>query len=480
MHDDMSRTSWLFPALLSVAVAAAPIHGARPRYGGTLRVETYATMRSLDPAATPVDGVEASFRDLVTPLFFESLVTIDPAGGLRPALATAWSSDSTATRWRFTIRTGVTFHDGTPLHPTQVVAVLRDQLSPAAVMADGAAVVIDAGRERSDLLWELAQPRRAIAVRAPDGRLVGTGPFRVERLETARLLLAAHEGYWGGRPFVDAIRIELARPAAAQLTNLETGRADLVTVRATDARRVAQQQLRILASQPSELIALVFEPDRATTSELALRRAFASAIRRDTMVRGLLQGHGTAADALLPAWLSGYPASVVAPAVQEGQRRAAAALPAARRSLVVRASAADPIAVAVAERIAVDTREAGFLTTAQVPTGLAPRADARLVRLPLAITSPERSLAALMAALGPRTLNSATREPAPAPGAPLETVARVERALLEQFVVVPVVHLPALYAVSERVDTFSGRAISATGRWDLADVWLRPDAVPRR
>jgi hypothetical protein len=156
-----------------------------------------------------------------------------------------------------------------------------------------------------------------------------------------------------------------------------------------------------------------------------------------------------------------------------------AGLPGARRSLVLRASAADPVAVAVAERIAVDARTAGLVASVQVPTGLAPRADARVIHVPLAVSSPERSLAALMAVLGTRTLASAARESAPPPGAPLDAVARVERALLDQFVIVPIVHLPALYAASDRVATFDGAVVRPTGEWNLADVWLRPDRVSR-
>ena len=72
------------------------------------------------------------------------------------------------------------------------------------------------------------------------------------------------------------------------------------------------------------------------------------------------------------------------------------------------------------DRIAVDARESGFLVTVQAPAGLAPRADARLIRVPLMASSPERVLANLMTAFGSRTLVTVTREPAPPSGAPLE------------------------------------------------------------
>jgi ABC-type transport system substrate-binding protein len=473
----MSRTSSLFPVLVSLVLLSASADAARPRYGGVLRIETQATMRTVDPSIEVRDAGEASLRDLVLPLFFETLVAVDPSGGVRPVLAASWTSDESGTRWRFTLRSGVTLHDGTRLDAAQVASALRPFLLPAVVVADGNVVGIDVGSGRLDLLWELAQPRRAIAVRAADGRLIGSGPFRVDRLESGRLLLAAHDRHWGGRPFLDGVRIEFGRSPAGQLTSLETGRADFVELRPTDARRLVQRQLRVVASRPLELVALVFESDRAAAADVPLRRTLSAAIDRAAMVRVLLQGNGEPADAVLPTWLSGYPASVIKDATRPLSRSAVAGLPEARRSFVLRVTAGDAVAQAVADRVAVDAREAGFLVTVQAPTGLAPRADARLTRVPLTPTSPERTLAALMTALGPRTLLAATREPAPGPGAPLDAVARAELGLLEQFVIVPVVHLPALYGTSERVDAFNGSVVLPTGAWNLANVWLQPARV---
>jgi hypothetical protein len=99
--------------------------------------------------------------------------------------------------------------------------------------------------------------------------------------------------------------------------------------------------------------------------------------------------------------------------------------------------------------------------------------------VPLPVTTPERALASVMNALGQRTLISATREPAPLPGAPLDAVARVERALLEQSVIVPVAHLPLLYASSDRVESFDGALVLSTGAWNLASAWLQPERVTR-
>jgi hypothetical protein len=129
----------------------------------------------------------------------------------------------------------------------------------------------------------------------------------------------------------------------------------------------------------------------------------------------------------------------------------------------------------MAERIAVDSREAGFSAAVQAPAGLGPRPDLRLVRLSLEAWSPDRALAAVFNGFAPRTLGLLTREPPPEPGSSLETVARVERALLENGVVVPLVHTPELVGLGARVDSWSVPIVLPSGAWDLANVWIGPD-----
>ena len=51
---------------------------------------------------------------------------------------------------------------------------------------------------------------------------------------------------------------------------------------------------------------------------------------------------------------------------------------------------------------------------------------------------------------------------------------RLERALLEHDVIIPVVHVPELYALSDRVDVWNGSPVGANGFWDLASLWVRP------
>lgn len=473
----------------AILIATAPA-AARPRYGGVLRVQIQGTLRALDPAAEPATALEGAARRHVLPLIFERLVEVNPDGGLRPLLAASWEGDASGGRWQVRLRPGVTLHDGSLLTPEQVASSLGASRPDWTVAVESGAIVITPLEPHRELPWELAELRSAVGVRRASGEIIGTGPFRIERLESRRLILRAHEEHHAGRPFLDGIQIEMGRTPASQLSDLELDRADLVNVGPADAGRVIQRQLRVASSSPLELFALVFEAHRATPATEPLRRTLAAAIDRDAIRRVLLQGRAEPAEALLPAWLSGYPAFTVAssPSSPAGfggtagtvlSRAAVAALPAAERSLAIRVEAGDALARAMAERVSVDVREAGFSAVVQAPAGLGPRPDLRLIRVPLEASAPDRALAVLIEGLAPRTLALLTRERAPVSGSSLEAVARIERALLQNGVVVPLVHVPELFGLGARVDSSSTEVVLPTGAWDLANVWLGPDRATR-
>jgi hypothetical protein len=176
----------------------------------------------------------------------------------------------------------------------------------------------------------------------------------------------------------------------------------------------------------------------------------------------------------VPQWLSGYAPLFAFDRGTTLSRAAIAALPLDQRELTLRVDASDPLAHAIADRIAVDAREIGFVLKVQAPAGLAPRPDARLVRVRVPSTSPDRALAALIERIANR--DGGTTQAAPPPAATLDAVYQAESQLLERSVVVPIVHLPEIYGLSDRVGTWNRPAVSASGAWNFADVWLRSAA----
>ena len=96
----------------------------------------------------------------------------------------------------------------------------------------------------------------------------------------------------------------------------------------------------------------------------------------------------------------------------------------------------------------------------------------RLMRVSFRATAPPEALVDLMTGLGPRILALLGRITRPDTGASLEDVLLAERTMLVTDIVVPVAHIPELYAIGPRVQSWNGPAVLPSGAWNLANVWL--------
>lgn len=89
-----------------------------PRPGGGLVFAVSSDQGCADPQQVGSNDSIYSLRQIV-----DSLTDQDPeTGAIVPWLATSWSSNPTATEWTFTLKSGATFSDGTPVDATAVKA----------------------------------------------------------------------------------------------------------------------------------------------------------------------------------------------------------------------------------------------------------------------------------------------------------------------------------------------------------------------
>ena len=443
----MWRTSWPLLAIVSLAAVVAPVRAeTRPRYGGTLMLELHDVLTLTDPGDWPAPLVG---------LVYDRLVHLDDRGRPQPGLASAWTHDSENKRWQFTIRAGAKFQDGSAITAAGVRANLKSWSNVEISGEDS--ILIQTDKPAPDVPVELAGVRNAILHRGGDGVTIGSGPFRITEWQAGRhAVFTANEDYWGGRPFLDVVELTMGRPLRDQSIDLELGKADLVELSLDQARGAAQRGMRTWRSLPLELMALVFEPGHRAVEDTRLRRAIALAIDRAAILNVLLERQGEPAGALLPQWMTGW--AFLFPATRDLERaRDSAALiqPVARLSLTYDVS--DPLARSIAERIALNAREAGVVIQV-VPDG---KADLRIARVRLRSNDPAQSLADISATLGLQliTLDGGTPE----------ALYMAEQKMLADFKVVPLFHLPATYGLSARVRNWQPAPWS---NWRLENVWL--------
>jgi ABC-type transport system substrate-binding protein len=453
---------WVVCALLLVSTVWAE---TRPRYGGTLRVETRVAPQTLDPAAA---GQDPGFAQ-VAPLLYDTLVRLDmdkdASGRPMPSLATSWQRESEH-RWRVTLRPGVHFWDGTGLATAVVAQSLHEANPEWNLRAVGDAVVIESEQPLPNLPAVLALSRNSIVLRG-EGKPLGTGPFRVTDFQPGRrLMLAAQEDGWHARPFVDSIDIQFGRGTREQMLDLELGRADLVEVAPDQLARVVQLGRRVITSDPVELLALRFS--HSNVRDARVRQALALALDRESIFNVLLQRHGEPAAGLLPNWMTGYSFLFpTTPQVAHARQLRAEAKHSAALTLVY--DAGDPLSRLVAERIALNAADAGITLKTLPSTQNVTVPDVELVRVRLASSDPGVALAEFA-----RTDRLALSAPE-VPPVSLSDVYRASSAAFTDSWAVPLAYLPAVYALSPRVRNWTR---TRDGSWNLSDVWLAAESRP--
>jgi ABC-type transport system substrate-binding protein len=300
--------------------------------------------------------------------------------------------------------------------------------------------------------------------------VAGSGAFHIAQWESGkRLTLAANESYRGGRAFVDAIEIEMGRAAKDRLVDLELGTSDFAEIPPEQARRAGERGVRVSASKPQELVALAFTPGHAVGDDVRARQALSQSIDRAAIVNFILQKEAEPAGGLLPQWSNGtaflFPTAADSVAARELWLQIASS-----PRIALGYDSGDSLEQAIAERIAVNVRDAG-ITLSTEAISQAANYDVRLMRLPMKSSRPRDALAGWVESLAP--VSGLDKAPLPA-NASAEQIYGRERDIVSSYRVVPLVWLPRVYGLGSRVRDW--KSPDAGEGWPLADVWLEQDS----
>lgn len=238
----------------------------------------------------------------------EALTTLDLRGGtgLQPKLAESWSQNEDGS-WRFKLREGVTFSDGSGFDARDVKHSFDRAMDPAITcelpryfggMEISAEVVDD---HSIDFKAEPVQPILPLLLsllsivpeetpveftRTP----VGTGPFVLnEWTPGQQVVLAAREGYWGEAPAVTGATYVIRTDPAVRAAMVATGEADIApSIAALDATNPATD----FAYLDSETVYGRLDHSVAPLNDVRVRKALNLAIDREAFV-GTLVPEGT-------------------------------------------------------------------------------------------------------------------------------------------------------------------------------------------
>lgn len=423
----MRRISLLLVALLSAAGLQA---ATRPHFGGILRMEVRGTLTSFDLKLNPSSD-DAVLRDIVLTSVCDRLVTLDADGDPQASLAISWRNDRDARSWYFTLRKAVALHNGGKLSTQMIVASLAAANPNWRVRAEEPEVLIQSETPLTDVLFELAEPRNSICLAGDNGRWIGSGPFQIVGSQSGHIDLNAFDDAWQGRPFLNGIHIETGKSLQDQTLDLQLGRTAIIE--GDSPQRAPNSAAQ--STQPIELIALAFAPNHPAVSDLRLRQALALALDRNSIFSVLLRRKGEPSASLLPEWISGY-AHLFAPTQDLlNARRLVSHVTLAPLSLGYEVD--DPLAKLIAERVAVNAREAGIgLQPVPEANNRNSNADITLLRIKIESPDPAAALAGLAGALRLPALQKAQTITS------AEALYGIENDALKDYFVIPIAHVP--------------------------------------
>ncbi|MDP8932509.1 MAG: ABC transporter substrate-binding protein, partial [Actinomycetota bacterium] len=340
------------------AAAAAGIVPATATLGGLTNVSAASPLRSQADPTTLTIAMNGSPSDLdphsvydyrsAMPLRgpYEGLIALEGSATDKyvPVLAESWEANEDKSVWTFAIRSGVTFHDGTPVDAEAVrlsyERFLTLGIGPVSVLTrfvedskqitvpDSGTVVFDLGKPQP--LFEAAiasqygpQVVNATLLREQEtdgdwGRAwaqnnaegTGTGPYRIVEFEPGQqLIMERYEGYWGdweGEHF-DRIIIRVVPETETRLQLIERGEVDIVDNLTPQALLALEQNPDVVVDKSlSTQVEYFILTEAGPLATPEARQAMCYAFPYDEVVEGVYEGYAKRAIGPVAEMIRGF------------------------------------------------------------------------------------------------------------------------------------------------------------------------------
>ncbi|MBQ4381953.1 MAG: ABC transporter substrate-binding protein [Oscillospiraceae bacterium] len=270
---------------------------------------TVAIAQDLDDTLDPHLVVAAGTKEVMFNVF-EGLLKPTPEGNLVPAVCSSYTVDGT--KYTFTLRDGIKFHNGRPVTAEDVVYSItrcRDGGYVSAfsniseVKGEGNTVTITLKEPMVEFAAYLTCaiiPRDyADQATAP----IGTGPYKfVSRSAQENVILQAFDDYWGAKPKIRNIRLRIIENGDSLLMSLKSGAVDMASHLTSTQVKGLGDGFDIVQGNMNLVQALYLNNVRAPFDDIRVRQALSYAIDKHEIINHVFDGYGS------PLGSSMYPA----------------------------------------------------------------------------------------------------------------------------------------------------------------------------
>lgn len=252
----------------------------------------------------------------------ETMTELNPSEGLQPRLATDWEDMGDGT-WRFHLREGVTFSDGTDFGAGDVAHSIARLQGDAIVceinakyfgginltteVVDGNTIDITANPAQP-ILPLLMSTITIVPEETPMDSFVttpiGTGPYTFEEYNVGQnIQLAANPSYWGDQPIVQSATYLFRSDSSVRAAMVAAGEADIApNIALQDATEPGMDY-----SYPnSETVYLRLDHSQEPLNDRRVREALNLAVDREAFVGTILADGTILATGMTPPSTIGY------------------------------------------------------------------------------------------------------------------------------------------------------------------------------
>lgn len=264
---------------------------------------------------------------------YNGLLKTDENGKIVPDLAESYKQIS-PTEWEFTLKQGVTFHDGTPLTAEDVKYTLDTIADPSkhfrlksdfsfmkAEVVDPTHVIIRTDTPYAAFPLRLTYVKiipKAYVEKVGDQEFakkpIGSGPYQYVSYEKGdRLSMKSYDKYFEGAPKIQNAVFRVIPEAASRVAALEAGEVDIAAnIPTSEAARLKDNDhIKVTGNATTRVVYIGINAKNAPPlQDPKVRQALNYAIDKNKIIQGVLDGYATPIATIATPEYEGYDPSI--------------------------------------------------------------------------------------------------------------------------------------------------------------------------
>lgn len=291
--------------VLMLTVALCGCGGDKAGDGETI---TVGIPQDIEDSLDPHLAMAAGTREVLFNIF-EGLVKPNSNGDLVPAVASEYTVDDEGKTYTFTLRDGITFHNGEPVTVEDIIASIErcadtgsgDPLVAAfsniesVTKSDDKHVVITLVTPDTDFISNMTTailPASNIDNTANEP--IGTGPYMyVSRSPQENIILKRYDGYWGEKAYIENVIFKIISNPDTIVMNLEGGAVDMFPRVTTAQAEQLSDNFKIEEGTMNLVQALYLNNAAEPFNDVKVRQALCYAISPKEIMDYAFDGRGT-------------------------------------------------------------------------------------------------------------------------------------------------------------------------------------------